>query len=271
MTHTICFEICAESLESAMVAEAGGADSVELCCQLALSGMTPAPRVMVETVRALSIPVHVLIRPRGGDFVYSEAEFHLMEEETRAAKSAGAAGIAIGFLLPDGSIDLDRTRRMVALAAPMEVTFHRAFDEAADLEQALEEIISCGVNRLLTSGGKPTAHQGSAEIAALDKQARGRIRIMAGGGLTLCNLLAVARATGVSSFHGSMIRKKDLVPETTGNFGIMGNPARAPKMPSQYPGVAAEPLGSVALEDVCEAIRLLRGSHHSELDPQFVS
>lgn len=268
MIKKILFELCAESMESALIAEAGGADSVELCSHLALSGLTPDAGPMIATVCALSIPVHVMIRPRGGDFVYTKAEFQRIKEQVSAAKTAGAAGVAVGFLSRDGQIDVEKTRRIVALAEPMQVTFHRAFDEVADRERALEEIIACGVDRLLTSGGQPSVLEGAMEIAALERQSRGRISIMAGGGLKLENIVSVARSAGVSSFHGSLIRTASTAQRIKSQSSF--STVTTSRMPSQYCSQASPPPGRVLLEDVREAIRLLRASLDSEFDQKSV-
>lgn len=230
------FELCAESLESAVAAEEGGADRIELCAELAAGGVTPPRALMSETLRSVSIPVHVLIRPRSGDFVFSQEEFDCMRSDIEAAKRAGASGIATGVLLPDGQVDVERTRELIELAHPMDVTFHRAFDEAADLPQALEDVIEAGADSLLTSGGAPDVLSGAATIRALSEQAAGRIQIIAGGGLRLANLPDVVRVAAIFSLHGSLSRRK----------GEVSAPATT--------------------EDVVEALRLLR-AHAAELAP----
>jgi copper homeostasis protein len=201
------FELCAENLEAAQAAEAGGADRIELCSQLSIGGVTPDADLIAAAVEALSIPVHVLIRLRGGDFVFSAAEFAQMRHQIEQVRRVGAAGVAIGVLFPNARVDVERSRELVKLARPMSVTFHRAFDEAADLSQALEDVIQTGADCLLTSGGAPDVLAGSESIARLHKQAHGRLTIMAGGGLQLANLAEVVRRTGISYLHGSLTRK----------------------------------------------------------------
>ncbi|MGA9668747.1 MAG: copper homeostasis protein CutC [Terracidiphilus sp.] len=201
------FELCAENAEAAQAAQAGGADRIELCSLLSIGGVTPGADLIAETVAALSIPVHILIRPRGGDFVFSADEFVQMCRQIEHAKLAGSAGVAVGILLPNGSVDVERCSNLVKLARPMSVTFHRAFDETTDLRQALEDVIQTGVDCLLTSGGAPDVLTGAESIARLHNQARGRLEIMAGGGLKLANLAEVVRRTGVSYLHGSLSRK----------------------------------------------------------------
>lgn len=204
---TFLFELCAESIEAALAGESGGADRVELCSELAIGGVTPALELTAATVSALSIPVHVLIRPRGGDFAFTGAEFAAMKRQVEEAQEAGAAGVALGVLLADGRVDVERSRALVDLARPMAVTFHRAFDETPDQAEALEAVIETGADCLLTSGGAADVLSGADAIGRLSKQAGDRIRIMAGGGLRLENLVEVMRRSGVSAVHGSLTRK----------------------------------------------------------------
>jgi len=225
MSKSFLFELCADSLEAALAAQAGGADRMELCEQLSISGVTPSMELLRAVLREVEIPVHVLIRPRGGDFVYSGREMAEMRRQIERVKAAGAAGIAVGVLLPDGRVDVERTRELFELARPMKVTFHRAFDETPDLERALEDVIRCGADCLLTSGGAANVMEGAEQIGRLQDRAVDRLEVMAGGGLKLANLPEVVRRSGVSCLHGSLSR------------GI---------------GAAA------VLEDVREAIRLLQ-------------
>jgi len=198
------FELCAESLDSARAAEAGGADRIELCANLRIGGVTPDFNLMSATIEALAIPVHVLIRPRGGDFIYSAEEFVEMRRQVEQAKQAGAAGVVLGVLRADASVDVERSCVLVELAHPMKVTFHRAFDEVPDLSEALEAVIQTGADCLLTSGGQPEVLAGADAIRRLREQAGGRLDLMAGGGLTLANLAEVVRRSGVSYLHGSL-------------------------------------------------------------------
>ena len=206
---TFLFELCVESLKAALAAERGGADRIELCARLDLSGVTPAQPLTTAAVQALSIPVHVLIRPRGGNFVYTTAEFEQMRQQLQWVKEAGAAGVAMGILLPDGRIDVDRSRELVELAHPMKVTFHRAFDETPGLDVALEAVIKTGADCLLTSGGAPNVLTGAGQIAQLVRQAGDRIQIMAGGGLKLASTAEVLERTGVRCLHGSLTRSAE--------------------------------------------------------------
>lgn len=196
-------EICCGSIQSAANAKAGGAVRVELCQGLVEGGTTPSPATIQYAVRELGLKVFVLVRPRGGDFCYNELEVKTMEEDVAFCKEAGASGIVVGFLHPDGSIDTELTRRFVELSAPLPVTFHRAFDECAYPLNALEQIIECGCARILTSGCKPTAIEGAEMLQQLVKQADGRITILAGSGVTPENAVALREKTGVKEIHGS--------------------------------------------------------------------
>ena len=196
-------EICCGSIQSASNAKAGGAVRIELCQGLIEGGTTPSPATIDYAVRNLGLRVFVLIRPRGGDFCYNELEIKTMEEDVAYCKKAGVAGIVVGFLHPDGSIDTELTRRFVKLAAPVPVTFHRAFDRCPEPLNALEQIIDCGCARILTSGCKPTAMEGADMLQKLVRQANGRIKILAGSGVTPENAVALRKKTGVSEIHGS--------------------------------------------------------------------
>lgn len=196
-------EICCGSIQSAANAKAGGAVRIELCQGLVEGGTTPSPATIDYAVKELGLKVFVLVRPRGGDFCYNELEIKTMEEDVAFCKKAGAAGIVVGFLHPDGSIDTVLTRRFVELSTPLPVTFHRAFDECADPMNALEQIIDCGCARILTSGCKPTAMEGAEMLQKLVKQADGRIKILAGSGVTPENAAALREKTGVEEIHGS--------------------------------------------------------------------
>jgi copper homeostasis protein len=203
---TVLFELCAESVEAATAAQAGGADRIELCSELARGGVTPDPALTVAAIAAVSIPVYVLVRPRSGGFDFSPAEFDLMLGQIEEAQRAGAAGVATGVLLPDGRIDIERTRALVEHARPMKATFHRAFDETPDLCEALESVIATGADSLLTSGGAAEVLRGADCIGSLLRLAAGRIHIIAGGGLRLATLTQVVRRSGNFSLHGSLTR-----------------------------------------------------------------
>jgi len=196
-------EICCGSVQSAANAKAGGAVRVELCQGLIEGGTTPSPATIEYAVKELGLQVFVLVRPRGGDFCYNELEIKTMEEDVEFCKRAGVAGVVVGFLHPDGSIDTELTRRFVKLAAPLPVTFHRAFDRCPEPLKALEQIIDCGCARILTSGCKPTAMEGANLLKQLVQQANGRIKILAGSGVTPENAAALRKKTGAPEIHGS--------------------------------------------------------------------
>ncbi|MGA3009260.1 MAG: copper homeostasis protein CutC [Terracidiphilus sp.] len=220
---TFLFELCVESMNAALTAERAGADRIELCARLDLSGITPAQPLTTAVVQALSIPVHVLIRPRGGNFVYSDEEIDQMRQQLQRVKEAGAAGVAMGVLLPDGRIDVDRSRELIKLARPMKVTFHRAFDETPDLGEALEAVISVGADCLLTSGGAPNVLAGVDQLEKLVRQAGNRIPIMAGGGLELGSMGEVLERTGIHCLHGSLTRRvKDCAQDSVITHSAVG-------------------------------------------------
>jgi len=202
MTHnSVLVEVCVDSVASAIAAERGGASRVELCSSLIEGGVTPSAG-LIETARAsVTLPVHIMIRPRGGDFYYDEYEFATMQRDIELARNMRADGVVFGILKVDGSIDLARTEQLVRIARPLAVTFHRAFDMTADLLRALEDLCSIGVDRVLTSGGEPTSLLGAETIAQLIKKAEGRITIMPGSGIKPENVGALIRQTGAKEIH----------------------------------------------------------------------
>jgi len=197
-------EISAETLEAALAAQRGGADRVELCGNLNLGGVTPSVELMRAVRAQLRIPIFGMIRPRGGEFVYSEAEFAEMKRSIGEAKQAGVGGVVAGVLTSDGSVDMERTRELVALARPLPLTFHRAFDDCRDLRRALEEVISTGASRILTSGGAQSAVEGAAVLAELVAAAGNRITIVPGAGISASNIAMVAKQTGAREFHSGL-------------------------------------------------------------------
>ena len=201
MSGRIRVEACVDSIESALAAARGGAHGMELCANLVEGGTTPSAGTLAVCRERVDIPIFVLIRPRGGDFLYSTAEFTVMLEDIRRAKQAGAHGIVTGALRADGEIDADRTHELIGAARPLRVTFHRAFDVCRDAGRALETLIALGADRVLTSGQAATAPEGVEVIARLVRQAAGRITILPGGGITEDNVAALVRATGVTEVH----------------------------------------------------------------------
>lgn len=193
-------EICCYSLQSCINAQLGGATRIELCNGLFEGGTTPSIGLIKLAVKAVDIPVYPIIRPRGGDFVYSDTELKIMEEDIIQAKAVGAKGVVIGILNTDGSVNTQQTKRLVELAKPLGVTFHRAFDMTADPLQALEEIIETGCERILTSGQQNYAIDGANLLGELVQVAAGRIEIMAGSGVGIGNAEELIK-TGVDALH----------------------------------------------------------------------
>ncbi|WP_439627814.1 copper homeostasis protein CutC [Shinella sp.] len=194
-------ELCVEGIDGFLAAQDAGADRVELCASLVEGGLTPSLATIRAAVKAATIPVHVIIRPRGGDFLYSETEFETMAEDIKALREEGVAGVVIGCLTPDGRIDEARTKTLVEAARPMSVTCHRAFDMTADAREALEALIRCGVNRVLTSGQRDTALDGIAILKSAHEQAAGRIVVMGCGALDAQNIKKVCDETGLTELH----------------------------------------------------------------------
>jgi copper homeostasis protein len=194
-------EICVASIQSALAAQQGGAARIELCDNLYEGGTTPSYAAIKMAVERLDLGVHVMIRPRGSDFCYDELEFELMQEDIKTCKQLGAHGVVFGILLPDGQIDIERTKRLVELARPLSVTFHRAFDVTSDPFTALEDIVKTGTDRLLTAGQKNKAPLGSKLIGELVKLAGSRLIIMPGSGLNENNITSFRDETGACEFH----------------------------------------------------------------------
>jgi copper homeostasis protein len=197
----LLIEACVETVESSLAAERGGARRLELCAAIGDAGTTPSAGMIAAVKAAARIPVVVIIRPRGGGFVYSETELDVMRRDIECAHSKGADGIAIGVLTSDARVDAVRTAELVRVASGMSVTFHRAFDTTARLEESLAALIDAGVDRVLTSGGAKTALEGAPIIASLVAQAAGTIQIIAGGGIREENVAEVVRLSGVTEVH----------------------------------------------------------------------
>lgn len=198
------FEICANGVESCIAAQEGGADRVELCAAIPEGGTTPSYGE-IKTARSLltQTRLHVIIRPRGGNFVYSPLEAKRMVEDIAACRQLGADGVVWGCLTREGDVDMALCRELMDASRGMAVTFHRAFDRTRDPEAAMENIIALGCQRILTSGHEPKAEQGTDLLRRLHEKARGRIALMAGSGVNEENIVAIHKATGISEFHFS--------------------------------------------------------------------
>lgn len=199
-------EIAANSIASALAAQQGGADRVELCSALELGGLTPSHATIALTRERVRLPVYVLIRPRAGDFLYSELECETMRHDIEACRSLGCDGVVVGILDAHGDVDVARCRTLIDAAGNMGVTFHRAFDVANDRERALEDIIALGCERVLTSGGQASAREGADSIRQLVARAGERIAIMAGAGIDARNIASLREAAGAHEFHASAKR-----------------------------------------------------------------
>jgi copper homeostasis protein len=204
MNRKCLLEISVASLEGAMAAERGGADRIELCADLSIGGVTPDVELLRAARAKLHIPIFSMVRPRAGDFVYSNAEFAEMKSAVSLAKEFGMDGVVLGMLRKDRLVDIEQTRELVELARPLPATYHRAFDEAADLRRALEDIIKTGARRILTAGGAQRALEGATALAELVVAAGDRIAIVPGAGINASNISVVAKQTGAREFHSGL-------------------------------------------------------------------
>ena len=198
-------EACCTSLEAVLAAERTGAQRIELCERLKIGGVTPSEALLRDVLAATALPVNVLVRPRGGNFVYTEDEIQQMTGSIRLCRALGANGVVIGALTPAGDVDLSVMRRLLAEAGLLSVTFHRAFDETASPLDALEDVIALGCNRLLTSGHAPDAFAGRAFLGSLVHKAAGRIIVMPGCGVRPSNIARIALESGAKEFHSSFV------------------------------------------------------------------
>jgi copper homeostasis protein len=203
-------EISLSGVESAIAAQKGGADRIELCENLLEGGTTPSLGMITVVRKYMDIEMNVIIRPRGGDCYYSEAEFEVMKQDIEMAGQAGADGVVIGLLNPDGTVDEERTRVLINLARPMSTTFHRAFDHTRDPIEALDTLIDLGIDRMLTSGQAATAFEGLDLLIELNQHAKDRIVIMAGAGINAHNAKQIVERSGVSEIHVGSAAAKDV-------------------------------------------------------------
>jgi copper homeostasis protein len=204
MPNRLVLEICVESVDHAVAAELGGAHRIELCSDLSSGGITPSAGLMQTARRHVGFPIHVLIRPRPGDFCYSDREVEIMRDDIQAAKEFGMDGVVLGVLHEDARVDIEHTKALVELAHPLPVTFHRAFDASGNLETSLEDVIQTGASRILTSGGEVRAIDGLSTLARLVQAARGRILLMPCGGIDSGNIVRIIGSTRAPEFHTSV-------------------------------------------------------------------
>jgi len=215
-------EICASTYQSALNAQRAGAHRIELCTELGVGGLTPSYGMLHRVMAELTIPVHVLIRPRSGDFTYTEAEIEIMKEDIRICKEMGCAGVVIGVLKEDLTIDIAKTKTLLKLARPLSVTFHRAFDWTKDPFAALETLAEIGVDRILSSGQEKGAVLGIELLEALKKRANNRLEILPGGGINASNI-SKFKALGFPAVHTSAT-------EITDGEGVGDIPMNTPRM-----------------------------------------
>ncbi|MCX6267814.1 MAG: copper homeostasis protein CutC [Bacteroidetes bacterium] len=220
-------EACVNSAVSAIEAQKGGADRVELCENLHDGGTTPSAGSIRFARKNLNISLFVMIRPRGGDFLYSEAEFNIMQEDIRVAKKTGADGVVFGILLPDGTVDVKRMNMLVKLARPMGITCHRAFDMAADPFRAMEDLIGTGIDRILTSGQQPSAIQGAGLIRDLILKSANRIIIMPGCGVKEHNAIQLIETTGAKEVHIHLDKQANSHMQFRQSSVYMGKPGQS--------------------------------------------
>jgi copper homeostasis protein len=204
MQNKYLLEISVESVEAAMAAERGGADRIEICGDLSAGGLTPAGSLMIGTRANVQLPIFAMIRPRAGNFVYSNEEFAAMKKSIKLAKQLQVDGVVLGILKADSRIDARRTRELVTFAAPAPVTFHRAFDACADLQTSLEDVIKTGASRLLTSGGKQTAPEALGVLGELVRVSGERVIVMAGSGLHAGNIREAVERTRAREYHAGL-------------------------------------------------------------------
>jgi len=204
MPNRYLLEISVESVAAAAAAQRGGAQRIELCSNLAVGGLTPSPELMIEARANVQVPIFAMIRPRAGDFGYSDEEFATMRASVHLAKQMQMDGLVLGLLRADGQVDIDRSGELIESASPLPVTFHRAFDECSDLQKSLEDVIETKAARLLTSGGKPTAPEALEVLGNLVRIAGDRLMVMPGSGLHAGNILEALAKTCAREYHAGL-------------------------------------------------------------------
>ncbi|MGA8432087.1 MAG: copper homeostasis protein CutC [Candidatus Sulfotelmatobacter sp.] len=238
-------EICVESVDHAVAAERGGAHRLELCSDLSSGGVTPSAGLMQTARRHAKVPIHVLIRPRPGDFCYSDHELEIMRRDIETAKQLGMDGVVLGVLHANNRVDIAQTKALVQSATPLPVTFHRAFDTSHSLEASLEDVIQTGASRILTSGGASSAMDALSILARLVQLSRGRILIMPCGGINSENVVPIARKTLAREFHTSVGTSR-----VAGASGDNGSPHGVGTSPSR-------PLSPAFEQQVAQLVSLL--------------
>ena len=223
MRKEFSLEISVESVEAAMAAERGGASRIEFCSNARVGGTTPSDELLRVVRDRVRVPVFSMVRPRGGDFFYTEAEFEAMRRDVDEAKEIGMDGVVLGLLNADGQIDVERTKELVERARPLPVTFHRAFDECVDLRRSLEDVIWTGAVRLLTSGGKQTAPEALDALGDLVRIAGERIAVMPGSGLHAGNIREAVAKTGAREYHAGL---SSVVADPANNLGAFEKEVR---------------------------------------------
>ena len=215
MTPRYILEISVESVEAALAAERGGADRLELCANLREGGTTPPADLLRSVRERVRLPIFAMIRPRGGNFLYSDREFAAMREAMHAARESGADGFVLGLLDAEGRVDVERARELVERASPLPVTFHRAFDASVNSKEALDDVIETGAARVLTSGGKPTAPEAFSVLGESVRSAGQRIVVIPGSGLHAGNIREAVASTGSREFHAGL---SSVVVDAVGNI-----------------------------------------------------
>jgi copper homeostasis protein len=223
MQSHFLLEISVESVEAAMAAERGGAQRIELCSNAREGGTTPSRELMRAVRERVSLPIFSMVRPRAGNFIYTDKEFEAMRHEIEAAKECRTDGVVLGLLDAGGAVDIARTKQLVELARPLPVTFHRAFDECADLRVSLEDVIKTGATRLLTSGGKRTAPEALDVLGDLVQIADGRLIAMPGSGLHAGNIREAVAKTGAREYHAGL---SSVVADPANNLGAFEKEVR---------------------------------------------